>query len=179
MSDRLYTPAEMSIDELFAYIEQHPDKRFKFSDGELVEVSPKPLHGRLQSDLTILLGKWLEDYPIGTLHTETLHVLDGKMFIPDISVNSEKADDRNYFDVPPLLAVEIRSDSQSRASQRRKAVDYITCGTPAVLLIMPDEQIELFTASTQDNPHVYKPGQTLADIPNLPGLQIDAAAVLG
>ncbi len=172
MSDPIQTPV-LSVDDFFTFVEQHPDRRFNFMDGEVVEVSPKPLHGRLQADFTMELGIWAKQNAIGRVHTETLHVLKGEKFMPDISVNAQTADDQSYFDTPPLLAVEIRSDTQSRASQRRKAAAYIRHGTPAVLLVMPGEQIELFTVSTGDQPHLYAPGDIIENIPELPGLRID------
>lgn len=170
MTDQILQP--ITHEDFFAYVESHPDTRFDFIDGELVEVSPKPLHGYLQARLTILLGKWLEGNPIGIIHTEVLHVLGGDKFMPDISINQEKAYDHAYFDTPPLLAVEIRSDTQSRAAQRRKALRYIAQQTPAVLLILPGEGIELFTQETGETPQVFKGDQLVKDIPGLDGLQI-------
>jgi Uma2 family endonuclease len=54
----------MAADTFFAPVEHHPDKRFDFIDGELVEVSPKPLHGYLQAKLIMLLGHWLAENPV-------------------------------------------------------------------------------------------------------------------
>lgn len=178
MSDLVRTP-EMTVDEFFAFLEHHPDRRFDFTDGELVEVSPKPLHGRLQAALAGLLITWAEENNMGIVHTETLHILNGTMFMPNISVNAALADDQSSFDTPPLLAVEIRSDTHSRVSQRRKALHYIQLGTPAVLLILPDEQIELYTASMGDNPKTYLAGDILENIPELPGLRFDVVKFIG
>ncbi|MEQ8677272.1 MAG: Uma2 family endonuclease [Aggregatilineales bacterium] len=161
-----------------AYAESHPETRFDFMDGELVEVSPKPLHARLQARLTIRLGNWLDKNPIGHIHTECLHVLNGENFIPDISINAHLADDEPYFDEPPLLAIEIRSDTQSRASQRRKAVSYIEHGTPAVLLLFPKEQIELFTAETGDTPLVFDIDDVIENIPGFSGLRLSVKDVI-
>lgn len=170
MSEQIKSQAAQSVEAVFAYIEAHPTVRVDFVDGELVEVSPKPIHGRLQMALGAFLVNWLEKHTVGVLHSEVLHVLDGQHFIPDISLNPEPADDADYFDVPPLLAIEIRSDSQSRAAQRRKAQAYIAQGTPAVLLVFPGEWMELFTAG--DDPVTFKPGTVVKNIPGLDGLEI-------
>ena len=159
------TREQMTHEAFFAHVAQHPDTRFDFMDGELVEVSPKPLHGYLQAQLITLLSLWLRENPIGVVHTEVLHVLNGENFIPDVSVNASRADDRSHFDAPPLLAVEIRSDTQSRAAQRRKARRYVVNGTPAVLLVLPNEAFELFTPQTGDDPQRFASGQTVAGIP--------------
>lgn len=165
----------MSTEQILAYMDDRPDLHFDIIDGELVEVSPKPFHGRLQANLTILFGLWLRDNPVGVVHTEVNHVLNGEPFIPDISINPSRADDDSYFDTPPLLAVEIRSDTQSRAAQRRKVERYIAHGTPAVLLIMPSEQVELYTSENPDEPAIAAPGQEIDTIPGFPGLTINVA----
>ncbi len=161
-----------TVDDVFDYIERHAYKRFDFLDGELVEVSPKPYHARLQAKLAMIFGIWLKENPIGYVHTEGFHALGEENFIPDISINAEKADDKSYFDKPPLLALEIRSDTQSRPAQRRKAMRYIAQGTPAVLLIMPGEQVEMFTAESNDSPKIYTIGQTVTNIPHFESLTI-------
>lgn len=166
----------MTVSDTVTYLKQFPDKRFDIVDGELVEVSPKPLHGRLQAELTLIIGAWLKKNPVGTVHTEVLHVLNGEQFIPDISVNAHTADDAAYFDSPPLLAVEIRSDTQSRPAQRRKAARYIANGTPAVLLILPGESVELYTPNAE--PQTFTAGQTVQHIPGLDELTIDVDAII-
>jgi len=171
MSDQIID--QMTHEEFFAYVALHPDKHFDFMDGEVVEVSPKPVHGYIQAKLASILDLWLESTQSGYVFTEVLHVLNGKRFMPDVSINHDLAMDQSHFDSPPLLAVEIRSDSQSRVAQRRKALDYIERGTPAVLLIMPGEQIELFTQDTGDDPIVFTSGEVVENIPGLDGLKID------
>ena len=169
----------MSPEDFHRYADAHPDVRFDFMDGELVEVSPKPLHGRLQAKLAALFINWLEANPVGVVHTETLHVLNGEKFIPDVSINPTAADDHAYFGAQPLLVVEVRSDTQSREAQRRKALRYLSHDVPAVLVVMPDEQIELFTPQTGDSPLVYKAGQVVGNIPGCDGLTIDVDGALG
>src|SRR5262249_53834298 len=127
----MFLPKEMTAEEFLAFAEQHPDKRFDFIDGEMVEVSPKRLHGRVQTILATAFEIYTEHNPVGVVHTEVLHELDGKKFIPDVSINPEG--DADYFTTPPLLVVEIRSDSQSEEAQRRKARDYIKRGVRMVI----------------------------------------------
>ncbi|HLV34148.1 MAG TPA: Uma2 family endonuclease [Spirillospora sp.] len=114
---------QMTAEEFLTFAEQHPDKRFDFIDGEMVEVSPKPLHDRIQVEFATAFRLYVKQNPIGVVYTETLHILNGEKFIPDVCIN--EATDADYLTTPPLVAVEIRSDSQSRESQRRKARAYI------------------------------------------------------
>lgn len=167
---------DMTPEEFLGFEAQHPDVRFDFIDGEVVEVSPKPLHGWIQALLIRALGNYLDMHSIGYLHSEVLHVLSGEKFMPDISINRQLAHDEPYFIEPPLLAVEIRSDTQSRASQRRKAESYIRLGTAMVWLILPDEQIEVYTANTE--PITYGIKDILTADPILPGFTIPVKDIL-
>jgi Uma2 family endonuclease len=133
---------EMTPEEFLAFAEQHPDKRFDFMDGEMVEVSPKPLHGRKQVMFTVALEAYTQKHPVGVVYTEVLHVLDGEKFIPDVCINEDS--DADYLTTPPLLAVEIRSDTQSRESQRRKARAYLKHGVKMVVLVLPGESVEVY-----------------------------------
>jgi Uma2 family endonuclease len=67
--------------------DQHPDKRFDFIDGELVEVLLKPLHGQIQAAITTALVTYTQQHPLGVVYTEVLHVLNGEKFIPDVCIN--------------------------------------------------------------------------------------------
>lgn len=138
---------QMTAEEFLAFAEQNPDKRFDFIDGEMVKVWPKPLNGRIQAILISVLSIYNQQNPIGVVYTETLHVLNGEKFIPDVCINVATDDD--YLTAPPLVAVEIRSDSQSRASQRRKARDYIRHSTKMVILTFPRENVEVYLSGQE------------------------------
>ncbi len=50
----------MSAEEFFINADQHEEKRFDLVDGEMVEVSPKVIRGRIQSTFAVKLGIYLE-----------------------------------------------------------------------------------------------------------------------
>lgn len=109
-----YVDDRISVEAFIAHAEQYPDKRFDIINGEIVEASPKPYHGQIQATLALLIGLWLRENPIGVAQTDVLHVLDGHKFIPDLVVSRSRADKHASTSTePPLLAIEIRSDSQS------------------------------------------------------------------
>jgi Uma2 family endonuclease len=160
---------EMTPEEYIDYAEQHPDTHFDFIDGELVEVSPKVFHSWIQALLARVFGNYLEDnHSEFDVYTEAFHVLDGVKLQPDVSIN--KPTDEDYFTAPPLVAIEIRSDTQSREAQRRKARDYITRGTPLVLLVMPHESIEVFRPGYDTV--TLGPDATLTGYDVLPGFEL-------
>lgn len=164
----------MTAEEFLTYADQHPDKRFDFIDGEVVEVSPKPVHGRIQAAFVVALDTYNKAHPVGVVYIEVLHVLDGDKFIPDVCIN--EATDGDYLTSPPLIVVDIRSDSESKESQRRKAHAYIKHGVQLVVLVLPSEDVE-----------IYRPGQyvmvlTYGDVIDggeaLPGFQLPVAEIL-
>ncbi|MBZ0279367.1 MAG: Uma2 family endonuclease [Anaerolineae bacterium] len=142
----MFIQKEMTAEEFLVFADQHPDKHFDFIDGEIVEVSPKPMHGWKQAFITSALVVYTEDHPVGRVYTEVLHVLNGEKFLPDVCIN--EISDADYLTTPPLFVVEIRSDSQTRESQRRKMRAYIGHGVKMGVLVLPSEAVE-----------VYRPGK--------------------
>src|SRR5215813_12608435 len=101
----MFVQREMTPEEFLVFADQHPDKRFDFMDGEIVEVTPKPIHGKKQIRFGTTLEQYLETHPgIGVAYSEVLHVLDGEKFIPDVCVNVDSTAD--YLTTPPLFVVE-------------------------------------------------------------------------
>ena len=165
---------EMTAEEFLIFAEQHEDKRFDFIDGEIVEVSPTPVHSRKQVILANALEVYTEQNPIGVVYTEVLLVLDGEKFLPDVCIAAES--DANYLTTPPLLVVEIRSDSQSRKSQRRKARDYIRLGVQMVVLVLPGESVEVFRPGRE--PLVLSVNDVLDSDDVLPGFRFPLNRIL-
>ncbi len=170
----MFIQQEMTAEEFLAFAEQHPDKRFDFVDGELVEVSPKRVHGRIQVILVAAFEAYTQENPVGEVHTEVLHELGGQKFIPDISINPPSEAD--YFTTPPLVVVEIRSDSQSEAAQRRKAADYIKHGLPMVILVLPGHAVEVYRPGRK--PLVLAADDVLEGDDVLPGFHIPVKKLL-
>jgi Uma2 family endonuclease len=134
----------MSAEEFLAYADQHPDKRFDFDDGEMVETFAKPVQGRIHTAFISALSNYNKQNSLGLVYASALHVLDGEKLMPEVCINV--ATEADYLTTPPIVAVEIRSDSQTRASQRRKAESYIRHGAKMVILCFPREQVEVYFA---------------------------------
>jgi len=133
---------EMTAEEFLAFADQHEDQRFDFMDGEIVETQAKPLQGRLRAVFAATLETFMQQNPIAVVYTNVLLVLNGEKFLPDVCIAEDT--DADYLTTPPLFVVEIRSDTQSRESQRRKARDYIRLGVKMVVLELPGESVEVF-----------------------------------
>ena len=168
---------QLTAEDFIALAEQHSDRRFDFMDGEIVEVSPRKTHGRLQALIAHLLALYLEQHPQDAkVYIEVLHDLGGSLFIPDVSVNRDEASEQPYFTTPPLLAVEIRSDTQSREAQRRKARAYIEHSAALVWLVMPGEGVEVYRPGAAAQ--TLGAGDTLDGGAVLPGLSLPVQRLL-
>ena len=170
----MFIQKEMTPEEFLIFADQHSDKRFDFIDGEIVEVSPKPIHGIMQVRFTVALANYIEDHPIGQVYTEVLHVLGGEKFMPDVCINEDSTAD--YLTTPPLFLVEIRSDTQSRESQRRKAHAYLQHGVKMVALVLPGESVEVFRPGKPTL--VLTVEDTLDGEDVLPGFQLPLSRIL-
>lgn len=170
----MFIQQEMTAEAFLAFAEKHPDRRFDFIDGEIVEVTPKPAHGRKQTIFAAALEAYTQQNPLGVVYTEVLHELSGEKFIPDVCINIDTQAD--YLTTPPLVVVEIRSDSQTRASQRRKAQAYLRHGVKLVILLMPGEQVEIFRP--EQEVLILTAGDMLTGGETLPGFEMPLSRVL-
>jgi Uma2 family endonuclease len=170
----MFIQKEMTPEEFLVFAEQHPEKRFDFIDGEIVEVSPKPIHGRKQVIFSYELEVYTGQNPVGVVYTEVLHVLNGEKFMPDVCINVDSTDD--YLTTPPLFVVEIRSDSQTRESQRRKALAYIKHGVKMVVLVLPGESVEVYRPGAE--PLILSANDTLDGGDVLPGFKLPLNRIL-
>ncbi len=131
--------SRMTMDEFVALVERNPERHYKFdARGDLVEMSPKVIHGAVQGAVVTLLRNWLNG---GALFgywavTEVAHQLEQWRCRPDVAL---VRDDSEPIPVmAPLLAVEIRSESNPRRELRAKAVRYLEHGARMVWLVYPE-----------------------------------------
>lgn len=165
------------IETLLELVARYPDKQFDITaEGEILEVSPKRAHSRIQ----VLFARYLDEYVssnMGTAYevlTECAHDLNGWACRPDVSVDAKGAEEIPT--VAPLLAVEIKSDANTLKDLRAKARQYLAAGTALVWLVLPDKQvIEVYQPNADDQ--LLTAADTLTGEQALPGFSVAVAAV--
>ena len=149
------TFADMTMDEYLALVERNPDSHYKFNAaGDVVEVKTTPDHGITQTLVGTHLTQWLwtgalPGYMAGS--ELTVNLGDWRCQ-PDVCIHHARG--KTFPREAPLLAVEIRSDSNTWRELRAKAARYLEHGTKLVWLVDTDARsLELHQADT--------PAQTL------------------
>ena len=168
---------KLSLHEFIGLVEQYPDRKFKLNAaGDAVEMSPSRSHGFLQGDLLEVFRNWLRTgaLPGYGAGTEITHDLNGWLCIPDVAVLPVAGE--SYPREAPLLAVEVRSESNTRSEMRAKARRYLEQGTQMVWLVYPEtRRIELYRADTAmqtlSGDDVIEGGTTL------PGLRVAVSEI--
>ena len=167
----------LSLREFLELEERYPERRFKpAANGAVIEMSPSWMHSKLQLRIGKMLDDWLEGggltgYAAGT---EATHDLDGWLCIPDVAIQMTNADP--YPRVAPLLAVEIRSESNPRRELRAKAARYLERGTQMVWLVYPETRsLELHRAG--ESAQTLSGGDVLEGGATLPGFRVSVDEV--
>ncbi|MDD9955361.1 MAG: Uma2 family endonuclease [Anaerolineaceae bacterium] len=161
-----------SIEDYIALEGEYPDRKFKpDSTGAPVEMSPDKIHSFVQSEILFQLKLWLRnsglpDYNAGA---ELMHRLEEWICQPDVALVRSEAED--YPLAAPLLAVEVRSQSNTWREMRAKAARYLEYGSAMVWLVDPRRQtLELHLSDAA--PQMLSGDDVIEGGATLPGFRV-------
>jgi Uma2 family endonuclease len=174
----------MTADEFLALppIEQH----VQLIDGELVVTEPTFRHQRIVIWMMTELYLWTEQGPDrGEVITMAARLSDRDVFVPDVlwlRPVDRPPRDASYLNVPPALAVEVRSRSTWHLDQGRKRRVYEATGVAELWLVDPyTEIVQVFRRSSPDAPvfdeQLVLGTNDILTTPLLPGLVLDLATL--
>ncbi|MFV2197063.1 Uma2 family endonuclease [Nocardiopsis sp. LOL_012] len=127
----------LTVDDL----EHTPDdgRRYELVDGRFdVSPAPMPMHSSVDSRLTVHLGMEAPDeFTVLTGPGVNLNANRTHHRIPDLAVFDCDPPDRGYFQVPPVLAVEIVSPESVLRDNHTKRAEYAAFGIPSYWIINP------------------------------------------
>jgi Uma2 family endonuclease len=142
----------------FVHRPENAGKWFELERGEVIELPPpqKP-HGFVCANVAFLLMKYAAGRKLGYVCTndtglivergpDTVRGVDICYYIDDQTIDTMP---RKYSDVPPRLAVEVRSPTDREKKIRKRLADYLRLGVPMVWLIDPEDRYVT----------VYEPGK--------------------
>ncbi|MFN7208881.1 MAG: Uma2 family endonuclease [Aggregatilineales bacterium] len=143
--------------EAFLQQPENAHKRFELHDGVICEMTPSSeLPSVIAMRLAILLGNYVYAAQLGILAGADggFALTPSDVLSPDVAfIRAERLSGvrrRGFFQIPPDLAIEVVSPSDSIPAVQRKAARYLALGVREVWLIYPDER-------TAD---IYRPAET-------------------
>jgi Uma2 family endonuclease len=148
-----------TVNELWQWAGEHPDRRYELVNGQLVEMHPPGgTHGRLALRLGRLLGDFVEGQGLGEMTVETgYHPADDQhnLFAPDVAfIRADRAPSPwpdGYVPTMPDLAVEIVSPNDRPNDVQAKVKRYLEAGTPHVWVVDPgSETVTVHTAAGRE-----------------------------
>ena len=165
------------------------DWRYEIDEGELVIMAPAGLkHGNTSVKVSSLLNAFVEQNRLGMVVSNDtgfrLQVApEETLRAPDVAFISKErlariADPKGFSEVPPDLAVEVKSASEFRVNMRRKVEQYLAAGVRSVWVLDPESRT-LTQYLPDHNPAVYTGSATTIEDPVLPGLRCSLDELFG
>ena len=152
-------PPSMTLDEFLA----NDLEGYEYIKGELVPMSPATMeHGEISVNIIVPLDSHVRENQLGRVYTaETTFKLGECAVKPDVAFVSTAqlpANRRQNSPVPPDLAVEISSPSDSLMRVSEKVQVYLDAGTQMVWVIDPVLQTVGSISSGQrlQTPHAWR-----------------------
>ncbi len=137
--------SDISLDEFIALVEANPDIHYRFNAaGDVIQMSPTFIHADVQGAIVTHFNIWLWQgaLPGYRAGTEPTYDLGDWRCQPDVAIDLQRG--KVIPQEAPLVAVEVRSDSNTWPELREKARRYLAHGTQVVWLVDTDErQVEI------------------------------------
>jgi len=137
--------ARMTLDEFLALPEEKP--YLEFDDGVVKQkTAPQADHGSIQLEFALRLNVVARSDHRGRVFTETRFVTPGWAPVPDVSyyradrISPRSRDAFGDFTIPPDIAVEIVSPTQSIGEQIKKCLRYAEVGVAVSLVVDPGDR---------------------------------------
>lgn len=132
---------DMTLEEFF----DSDLEGFEYIKGELIPMPPTTgEHGDISSNIQWYLQSHVRTNQLGRIYTsDTGFRVGERVLMPDIAFLSisQLPDDRStIFPIPPELAIEVVSPTDSQSKVAEKALAYLEAGTRLVWIIEPTAQ---------------------------------------
>ena len=132
----LLTPVRMSIEEYLS-TSFRPD--MELVGGELKQKPVvAPVHGTIQSLLSLWLGLRDEEWHIHCMVETRTQVTQDDVRLPDVAITVDGPLPKKVLSVPPLIAIEVLSASDTFIEMGKRADDFASTGTQNIWLIDPE-----------------------------------------
>lgn len=161
----------VTVDEFDCLPEPIKGGKMELVDGKVVTMAPVAFeHGYLQSEIAATLRDFVRQQRLGRVLVETGFVLRAApalvrapdvSFVPREHVPNRQRRLRGSVQIPPALAVEVTSPSDTDAEVHAKVEEYLAAGVARVWVVRPEDGTVTVHRESHDA-HVYRPGDTLS-----------------
>jgi len=176
-------PGTATEEDLLLFVER--DKRFvELIDGTLVEKPMGSQESLIACLLIAALNNFVRPRRLGYVLGEAglLRMVIGRIRMPDVSfISVEDLPDGRLpktpvWRLPPRLAVEVLSETNTAAEMRRKMVEYFDSGARLVWIVDPEAQtVAIYTTASERPERVIGPEGVLDGGAVLPGFELKVA----
>lgn len=130
----------------FANAPERENLIYELIHGELVEKMPSFTPSRIAVRISRRLDTYVDEHDLGYVTgADGGYIMSGEdVFIPDVGYISKARLPQTpvrEVPVPPDMAVEVKSPTDSKREMRKKAERYLDFGTQLVWLVFPDERL--------------------------------------
>ena len=170
----------MTVEE-FMNIDDEPN-RHELIKGELLTMTPpKPLHGRIVTNLAVILGLYVKANRLGVVYSESGYHLERG---PDtvlgpamsfVSAQRVNQSDEQYYDGPPDLAIEVLSPGDRKSYIERKLALYLEAGARSVWLVNPRRRTVEVVSSPGDRRTFHETDELTDD--TVPGFRVKVSEI--
>lgn len=158
--------------------------RYELVRGRLVRMSPvAPQHGRVTVTLASLLWQHVRTHGLGEVWTEVgfrLFSDPDTVLAPDVAfVRTDRLpsrDGRGFYRGAPDVAIEVLSPDDRPLEIRSKLGDYLTAGTPMVVIVDPEARVVTVHRSGVDAAVLEEAGALDLD-PVISGFSVSVAVL--
>lgn len=146
VQERPYTVAEF---ERFVELPENADRLFEYIGGEIVEAVSNTYASAVAARINYWISHYVVQHESGHVTgADGGYVVAGERYIPDVAFVAKTRQpqlDRPYCPIPPDLAVEVLSPSNSPRAMRLKIANYLVAGS-VVWIVDPDRKlVEIYT----------------------------------
>ncbi len=175
-----------TVEEFFRIeaLPENTDKLLELIDGEIVTKVPSFTPSRIAVRIAAYITMYLFKNEIGYVTGEAggYVMAEGNVFNPDVGYISKERlpqiPTREVL-VPPDLAVEVKSPTDSKRAMRRKADQYLASGTKQVWLVFPEEYVvEVYSPENTEGRILSYDGVLDGGVA-LPGFSLQVSEVFG
>lgn len=163
---------DITMDEFVTLAEENPDIHLKFNAaGDVITVSPTNFHAVVQGLIATHFNIWLFTgaLPGFGAPTDGAYDLEGWRSRPDVALSLQVG--KTIPQQAPLVAVEVRSESNTWRELHEKAARYLAHGTQMVWLVDTDARsVEIHRADAQ--PQRLAGAEVIEGGATLPGFHV-------